>query len=739
MNPLAASVEVTGTPTETGSYPITLQVQDLSTTPQVVQQSYTLVVDNSVAIVTRSLGSGLQNSNYSSTVSAINGTPPYQWSAVGLPQGLSIDPNTGTISGVPSIYGLFQPTVTVSDSGGHTDSQTLGLTVIAVLTIPNYGNQSAVVNKDFSDYLFAFGGVPPYTWSIVSGTLPPGLALDGVRGNISGIPTQLGSYSVTLKASDTGPPQQTAQWSTTFSVVPPQLYISGTLPPKLPLGVPFQWSPSAQGGTPPYHWGPATGMLPPGLSFDPNTGDLTGTPTTVGQYTFVLSATDSGNPPQTVSSSYFANVTTPLGRNDVIAHATPVGDGNWPASISPYADPPDSPNPMPDTDYYKIIGSAGNIVKIWTVAQSVSWTNPLDTVLEIVDVNGVQLNTCRQPGDQSAKFNSTCLNDDIVKGINRDSQLEVMVPGQTNSETTMYAHVIDWRGDARPDMQYSLGVSGSVPPLSVSPPNAVTYGAGYSATSACPIAQLCAAQFTSTGGTAPITWAVGSGVIPPGMTVDPATGGLSGTPTTSGSYTMVVRITDSAMPAQVATAAYTLTIEDPPKITTAALPDGLSGQPYNQKMGVSGGIPPYRWYLSASWDPGLQFDSNTGTVSGIPTKTNTYDLSIGVLDSLGLGEFNRHVLLTINAGPYSFVGGSFPDAKVGVLYANYCPQPRGGTTPYTFILASGSLPPGLALGNNGPLFGTPTAAGTYTVMLTATDSSPTPQAATAIVAITVMP
>ena len=739
-NPAAQQIEITGTATQTGSYSFTLQVQDTSTPPQVAKQDFVLTVDNALTIVSQKLGAALINSSYSATLTAVNGTPPYQWSAIGLPVALAIDPNTGTISGVPSIFGLFQPTVTVTDSAGHTASQILGLSVIAALAIPNSGSQSAVLNKSFYDTLTAFGGVPPYTWSVVSGTLPPGLTLDGAHGYISGTPTQLGNNTVTLQATDSGTPQQSAQWTTTFSVVPPQLNVTSILPAKLPLNVPVQWTAAAQGGTPPYHWNPATGTLPSGLSFDPNTADLTGTPTTLGVYNFTLSVTDSGVPPQTSSSTYTANVTAPLGRNDTVAHATPLGDGHWLASISPYADPPDNPNPQPDTDYYKIIGNAGTTVTITTSAQSIWPSTPLDTVLEVVDGNGAQLNTCRQPGDTSNNFNSVCLNDDIVKGVNRDSQLDIKVPGQGNSQTAVYAHVFDWRGDARPDMQYYLNVSGSVPPLTVSAPASVEWGNGSASPTACPAGSSCTAIFTTHGGTPPLVLTIDSGNVPPGMALDPASGNLTGTPSTAGTYSFVVRATDAGSPPQTATVNYTLTIDTLPTITTTSLPDVLTGQPFTIPLSVTGGTPPLSWVLSSfDYRLSIQINPLTGVLSGTAHAPNTDKLSVGVFDSLGLYSF-AILTLNIKPGPFQFPNGSYIAGNVGVLYADSTPlwTVDGGLPPYTVTMLGGTVPPGLTF-SGGAMWGTPTAAGTYTLQLQATDSSTTPQTLTATYTITINP
>ena len=573
------------------------------------------------------------------------------------------------------------------------------------------------------------------------GDIAAGANSDSARGVISGHTNPTGELQRHAPVDHTGPPQQAAQLATTFSVVPPQLYITGTVPDKWPLGVPVQWSAAIQGGTPPYQWNAASGSLPPGLNFDPNTGDVAGIPTTLGQYNFTLSATDSGSPPQTANSSFWANVTTPLGRNDTIAHATPVSDGSWLASISPYADPPDSSTPVPDTDYYKIMGSANTVVKVWTGAQSIWWNTPVDTVLEIVDTNGVRLNTCRLPGDPSFYYNSPCLNDDIAQGTYRDSQLEVKLPGQGNTLTTFYAHVFDWRGDARPDMQYYLNVSGSIQPLQAQPAGFAYFGQGQQSKTGCVVNLACYIQFQATGGSQPLTWSVASGNIPPGMAMDPQFGAVKGTPAVTGTYSFAARASDASSPPQTVDIPFTLTVEPPVAILTTSLPNGTVGQSYSFTLNGTGGTPPLTWQAGApDYNFTLQMNGSTGVLSGIPRVAGTFPVNVIATDSVGVYAFASFPFTAL-PGPLTFPGGSYGNGKVGIQYADATPylNAYGGALPISISLIGGTVPPGLSF-SGGELKGIPTTAGTYSLQLQATDSSsPTPQTQTATYTITITP
>jgi hypothetical protein len=198
-------------------------------------------------------------------------------------------------------------------------------------------------------------------------------------------------------------------------------------------------------GVPPYHGITVTnGTLPSQLSIDPGNGFISGTPDTVETQSFTVQANDSCG--TTASNTYNLIVgAAPLGRNDSIASATPLSNGIFIASISPSG----HPNTVfaPDQDYYAITTFAPSTVTI----DLDGLDGEIDTVMELLDTTGNRLNSCGPPAFQSA-----CMNDDEEPGVSLDSFLQVMV----NSPTTFYVHVVEWRGDARPDLIYRITVSG---------------------------------------------------------------------------------------------------------------------------------------------------------------------------------------------------------------------------------------------------------------------------------------
>jgi hypothetical protein len=148
------------------------------------------------------------------------------------------------------------------------------------------------VEEPYSVTLEAEGGTPPYTWSIASGALPSGLILDPLTGLISGTPTLAGAFNFTVQVADSTSATATKEFTLTIQV-PPLIIITASPLPSGTIGVPYSVTLEAIGGTPPYVWSIAAGALPPGLSLDPVTGIISGTPTTAGTFGFTVQVADS--------------------------------------------------------------------------------------------------------------------------------------------------------------------------------------------------------------------------------------------------------------------------------------------------------------------------------------------------------------------------------------------------------------------------------------------------------------
>lgn len=253
------------------------------------------------------------------------------------------------------------------------------------------------------------------------------------------------------------------------------------------------------------------------------------------------------------------------------------------------------------------------------------------------------------------------------------------------------------------------------------------------------------ASIQASGGTTPYTFVATN--LPGGLSIDPSTGDLTGTPAqnSAGTATIDVTVTDSGKPTpQTATASLSLVV-NPAKlvIATTSLPGGTVGEVYSGAVVASGGTTPYT-FGAGSLPGGLSIDASTGVLSGTPSQSaiGTATVAFTVTDSAKPTPQKATANLGITVSPSKLVitTTSLSSGTVGIAYSGAITA-SGGTTPYTFSAAN--LPSALSIdASTGAITGTPaqSAAGTATVTFTVTDSTkPTAQTANAGLSLTINP
>ena len=290
----AAAGTIFGTPTSTGAFSFTVRALN---TVGYDTKTLSINIGTTTAppqINTAALPGGAAGTVYSYTLSASGGTP-ITWSIdIGkLPDGLSLNAATGTISGTPTSTGAFSFTVRAENTAGYaTQSMTIRINSAAE---PPKINTTALPDGaagTFYTYTLSASGSAPIIWSLDIGNLPDGLSLNAVTGIISGTPTATGAFSFTVRAENTaGYGTQPMTIRVEAPTAPPKINTSS-----LPDGIVrafYSRQLSASGGTP-MTWSLESGGLPNGLSLNAATGVISGTPTTIGSFNFTVMVENAG-------------------------------------------------------------------------------------------------------------------------------------------------------------------------------------------------------------------------------------------------------------------------------------------------------------------------------------------------------------------------------------------------------------------------------------------------------------
>ena len=224
----------------------------------------------------------------------------------------------------------------------------------------------------------------------------------------------------------------------------------------------------------------------------------------------------------------------------------------------------------------------------------------------------------------------------------------------------------------------------------------------------------------SGGGTTAKTWSVTAGALPTGLTLS-NDGHLSGTPTAPGSYSFTATVSDgtsSSSKGMSLTIIPGITVNTTPTVPTAEVRTNYSAS-LPTMLGVTGGVPPYRYAPVSGFPFGIGFDSATGQIFGSPREPGVVNLTIAITDANGA---TKQVTVSVTVLPkLHIVSTRLARGTVGKRYrANV--SVAGGQDP-VWALLSGKLPAGLKLNSaTGAITGQPRRAGSFRFTVSVKDA-----------------
>ena len=758
----ASTITISGYPENAGTY--TFKVEGTSGDITADTGDITLVVAPALELATTTLTpeTATQNTSYSASLEAYiyvdkntltEDSLAWSISDGTLPGGLSISGGLsgGRISGTPTSTGTFEFTVraeltmtagtstlkipaegtftlTVNESSGTTSGDTPAPTPISGDTTQSLTitTDSLADGKEGTPYSQAFDidnsdYAEEVTWSVYTGTLPPGISLDKY-GTLAGTPTRAGTYSFMVQVTGAG---ATGRKRFTLTITPAFAITTDAELESAKVGTYYTLTLATdrvQHLT--VRWELLSGDLPSGLVLNPINGSISGTPTQVEIATFTIQATAGG---------YIAvkQFTLAVGPAIEITDDTPLDNGkvgvqythtfatdstysvNWlheSGTIPPgltFKDGTLSGTPTAEGNYTFTLG-----IQSGGMTSSKEFTLTIDPALSITTESILPAAKVRASYsftlETDAPAGSTVLwavyrtTEDVVglpSGMYIDENTGTIY-GSPSAEGVYTFTIQAVMGSVRTTKTFTLTVRPMLSIMTESPlPHAELYE----------IYRTVISADAEEGYT--VTWSVVSGDIPKGLTLNEASGVLSGYPDTEGLYTFTVSAFCNGL---TATKEFTLTVGPVNTITNTVIPVLNAGEPFT--LTLSAGSTSGTWsVIDGRIPPGLELSETTGTISGTPVRAGTYTFTVQNVSGYSIAEKELTIIVdfVIIASTY------LPSGTSGESYTYKFTAQGVSSNAILWSASRDVFPTGLQLGTDGVLSGTTNESGTYNFTVSA--------------------
>lgn len=690
---------------------------------------------------------------YSYTLPTPSGSGPFTYSATNLPAGLSLNSTTGVISGVPLTAGAASPTFSAVNTAAYAASQT-GAILASALTVSTSTATTVTVLapvysvSSYAQYLqtssaFSYtptlsSGSPATSWSVTAGTLPSWLTLGASTGTVSGTaPASATTVSFTATGTNSAGSASIA-YTLTVQALPTAPTLS---PPAAVVGVPYSYTIPTPGGTGPFTYA-LNGTLPGGLSL--LNGVISGTPTapaSSGTFTITVNnglTTQNGSGAATTASTTLASTVvapTVASTLSLTWYTTSAGSQTF-------------------------ASTAGSPVASWSLGSGApSGISMIGAVLGgtpmLAGTYTFNVTASNSGGSGVTAVTMTVLSPPVVSAI----------PAQVASTASAYSLTIPVTGGGGP-YSYALAGSSSLPswatlnsngtitgtPSVAGGPTSVTVNVSntagttpvtFSLSSAVPVSIASTTTINaivgqslnttlSPGGTGPFSYAVTSGTLPTGLTLN-ANGTITGPPAAPSSSTFTITVT-GAIGTAATVVTYSATVAAPVLPSTLSL-FATETQAFTTTYSLTGGSTPTGWTVASGAAP-IGFSlSNAGVHSGTPSagSAGTYSYTVTATNGGGISNASS-VTLTVLTMPV-LTPTTLMQATAGTSYtASAAVSAGSGALTYALV---GTLPAGLTFNSaTGQISGTPTQSSASTSSFTVTVTN---QAGTTVSALFTLP